>query len=216
MIEDCGYEIRLEKGVFQLYDDGVRLDYEYPNLGKFIKDMHLLCALIADGPLKSFCYRRLSYLSSKFQLHVLLNELRELAAQKAVAHRDFYNVRKVRTSTTCSGRLFFFNQIFSPGRYPYSRCLLHESKTFASLHQKGLKDRSRHGCVQNQGGQRHDLKRGLHVYEFDGLWPHCRHAGCARGKSVLFSVWWHKVRMGLASNAELFFPEVGSCFNFIA
>ncbi|TRY71988.1 hypothetical protein TCAL_03957 [Tigriopus californicus] len=97
VIEDCGYEIRLEKGVFQLYNEGARLDYEYPDLGKFIKDMHLLCALIADGPLKSFCYRRLSYLSSKFQLHVLLNELRELAAQKAVAHRDFYNVRKVDT-----------------------------------------------------------------------------------------------------------------------
>ena len=54
-----------------------------------------MCALIADGPLKSFCYRRLTYLSSKFQLHLLLNELRELAAQKAVPHRDFYNVRKV-------------------------------------------------------------------------------------------------------------------------
>ena len=51
------------------------------------------CALLSDR--KSFCYRRLSYLSSKFQLHVLLNELRELAAQKAVPHRDFYNVRKV-------------------------------------------------------------------------------------------------------------------------
>ncbi|KAL1422681.1 hypothetical protein MTO96_003767 [Rhipicephalus appendiculatus] len=46
---------------------------------------------------KSFCYRRLSYLTSKFQLHVLLNELRELAAQKAVPHRDFYNIRKVDT-----------------------------------------------------------------------------------------------------------------------
>jgi AMP deaminase len=79
--------------------------------------MQLLCAFISDGPLKSFCYRfgpilkyfyimlliniffliirRLSYCSSKFQLHVLLNELRELAAQKAVPHRDFYNVRKV-------------------------------------------------------------------------------------------------------------------------
>ena len=53
---------------------------------------------IADGPLKSFCYRRLTYLSSKFQLHLLLNELRELAAQKAVPHRDFYNVRKVLDS----------------------------------------------------------------------------------------------------------------------
>lgn len=34
---------------------------------------------------------------SKFQLHVLLNELRELASQKAVPHRDFYNIRKVDT-----------------------------------------------------------------------------------------------------------------------
>ncbi len=69
--------------------------YDYPDLDTYVNDMHLMCALIADGPLKSFCYRRLSYLSSKFQLHVLLNELRELAAQKAVPHRDFYNVRKV-------------------------------------------------------------------------------------------------------------------------
>ena len=88
-------------GVYQVFKNeedarnNKRIEYEYPDLDKFVTDMHLLCALIADGPLKSFCYRRLSYLSAKFQLHVLLNELRELAAQKAVAHRDFYNVRKV-------------------------------------------------------------------------------------------------------------------------
>lgn len=46
-------------------------------------------------PRKSFCYRRLQYLSSKFQMHVLLNEMKELAAQKKVPHRDFYNIRKV-------------------------------------------------------------------------------------------------------------------------
>lgn len=44
---------------------------------------------------KSFCYRRLQYLSSKFQMHILLNEMKELAAQKKVPHRDFYNIRKV-------------------------------------------------------------------------------------------------------------------------
>lgn len=44
---------------------------------------------------KSFSYRRLSYLLSKYQLHTLLNDLRESVAQKEVAHRDFYNVRKV-------------------------------------------------------------------------------------------------------------------------
>ena len=44
---------------------------------------------------KSFSYRRLGYLDSRFHLHVMLNELRELKAQKSVPHRDFYNVRKV-------------------------------------------------------------------------------------------------------------------------
>lgn len=47
---------------------------------------------------KSFCYRRLQYLSSKFQMHILLNEMKELAAQKKVPHRDFYNIRKVRAN----------------------------------------------------------------------------------------------------------------------
>ena len=100
-LDDCGYEIKIVEGVYQIYKNEDQLlknspiDYPFPRLDEFVRDMHLMCALIADGPLKSFCYRRLSYLSSKFQLHVLLNELRELAAQKAVAHRDFYNVRKV-------------------------------------------------------------------------------------------------------------------------
>ena len=33
---------------------------------------------------------------TRYQLHNLLNEIRELAEQKSVSHRDFYNVRKVR------------------------------------------------------------------------------------------------------------------------
>lgn len=101
--ENCGYEFRMMDGVFQVYpnEEAVRrnesLSYPYPNLARYIQDLNLLCALIANGPVKSFCYRRLQYLSSKFQLHVLLNEMRELAAQKAVPHRDFYNIRKVDT-----------------------------------------------------------------------------------------------------------------------
>ncbi|NXP21443.1 AMPD2 deaminase, partial [Scytalopus superciliaris] len=59
--------------------------------------MNFLMALIINGPIKSFCYRRLQYLSSRFQMHVLLNEMKELAAQKKVPHRDFYNIRKVDT-----------------------------------------------------------------------------------------------------------------------
>ena len=94
--------IKMVNGVYQVFRNKEDVEannpasgYDYPDLDTYVTDMQLMCALIADGPLKSFCYRRLSYLSSKFQLHVLLNELRELAAQKAVAHRDFYNVRKV-------------------------------------------------------------------------------------------------------------------------
>ncbi|XP_068619301.1 AMP deaminase 2-like isoform X2 [Battus philenor] len=96
-----GYSIKSDRGVFNLYreEEGEvrRVPYEYNTLTQYIQDMNTMCNMIADGPLKSFCYRRLSYLSSKFQLHVLLNELRELASQKAVPHRDFYNIRKVDT-----------------------------------------------------------------------------------------------------------------------
>ncbi|XP_037083679.1 AMP deaminase 2-like isoform X2 [Pollicipes pollicipes] len=92
------YTCQLKHGVFQVSDEkGNVKDYPYPDLDNFFTDFTFLCTIIADGPLKSFCYRRLTYLSSKFELHVLLNELRELAAQKAVPHRDFYNVRKVDT-----------------------------------------------------------------------------------------------------------------------
>ena len=76
-------------------DSDNALPFYYPNLTRYIRDLNLMCALIANGPVKSFCYRRLQYLLSKYQLHVLLNEMREMAAQKAVPHRDFYNIRKV-------------------------------------------------------------------------------------------------------------------------
>jgi len=101
--EDLGYSYDLQKGVFSVYKNKDDLEakrpfeFSYPKLDVFVRDMQLMCALIADGPLKSFCYKRLTYLSSKHQLHVLLNEIRELSAQKAVPHRDFYNVRKVDT-----------------------------------------------------------------------------------------------------------------------
>lgn len=98
--EDLNYVIKANKGVFEVYRDAECKDsisYAYTKYKDFVQDMQTMCAMIADGPLKSFCYRRLSYLYSKYQLHVLLNELRELASQKAVPHRDFYNIRKVDT-----------------------------------------------------------------------------------------------------------------------
>ncbi|XP_047993994.1 AMP deaminase 2-like isoform X2 [Leguminivora glycinivorella] len=71
------------------------LAYNYPSFQQFVDDMNALNDMIRDGPLTSFCYRRLQFLSAKFKMHVLLNELHEQALQKAVPHRDFYNIKKV-------------------------------------------------------------------------------------------------------------------------
>uniref|UniRef100_A0A8C0FME1 AMP deaminase n=1 Tax=Bubo bubo TaxID=30461 RepID=A0A8C0FME1_BUBBB len=97
MPADLGFGLKMVDGVVHVYTKSTELDLPYPDLQEFIADMNFLMALIINGPIKSFCYRRLQYLSSKFQMHVLLNEMKELAAQKKVPHRDFYNIRKVDT-----------------------------------------------------------------------------------------------------------------------
>ncbi|XP_053508743.1 AMP deaminase 2 isoform X5 [Ictalurus furcatus] len=98
---DLGYSCSIEHGIVHVYTSpthSTELDLPYPDLQEFITDMNFMMALIINGPVKSFCYRRLQYLSSKFQMHILLNEMKELAAQKQVPHRDFYNIRKDRNT----------------------------------------------------------------------------------------------------------------------
>ncbi|XP_023649199.1 AMP deaminase 2 isoform X2 [Paramormyrops kingsleyae] len=102
MPADLGFGCKMVDGVVHVYPsrnalEGTELDLPYPDLQEYIGDMSVMMALIINGPVKSFCYRRLQYLSSKFQMHILLNEMKELAAQKKVPHRDFYNIRKVDT-----------------------------------------------------------------------------------------------------------------------
>uniref|UniRef100_A0A8C2Z3W9 AMP deaminase n=1 Tax=Cyclopterus lumpus TaxID=8103 RepID=A0A8C2Z3W9_CYCLU len=101
MPHDMGYGCKMVDGVMHFLDVvgclSTELDLPYPDLQEYIADMNVMMALIINGPVKSFCYRRLQYLSSKFQMHILLNEMKELAEQKKVPHRDFYNIRKVDT-----------------------------------------------------------------------------------------------------------------------
>ncbi|CAH0690398.1 unnamed protein product [Spodoptera exigua] len=100
---DMHYVCQWQNGVMVIYrnqldvEANTPLPYEAISFQEFAANLAHLQSMICDGPLKSFCYRRLSYLSSKFKMHVLLNELHELALQKAVPHRDFYNVKKVDT-----------------------------------------------------------------------------------------------------------------------
>ena len=44
--------------------------------------MDFILNVISDGPTKSFAFRRLRYLESKFHMYVLLNEYQELADSK--------------------------------------------------------------------------------------------------------------------------------------
>ena len=53
--------------------------------------------IAAKGPVKTFCHHRLGLQEQKFNLHITLNADKEFLAQKSAPHRDFYNVRKVRS-----------------------------------------------------------------------------------------------------------------------
>ncbi|XP_074833675.1 AMP deaminase 1 isoform X2 [Carettochelys insculpta] len=101
--EDLSYCIRMQGGVVYVYataavaQRGEPKALLYPNLQEFVDDMNFLLALIAQGPMKTYAHRRLKFLSSKFKVHEMLNDMEELKELKNNPHRDFYNCRKVDT-----------------------------------------------------------------------------------------------------------------------
>ncbi|KLO14771.1 AMP deaminase [Schizopora paradoxa] len=92
-----------ERGVYQVYegpeDESTSKSpiYEVPSIREYYVDLDYVLSVISDGPTKSFAFRRLKYLASKWSMYSLVNEYRETADMKKVPHRDFYNVRKVDT-----------------------------------------------------------------------------------------------------------------------
>ncbi|KAG6809173.1 hypothetical protein H0H92_001306 [Tricholoma furcatifolium] len=94
-----------DKGVFQVYGDYESVKetkekkpvFDIPSIREYFIDLEYVLGVISDGPTKSFAFRRLKYLASKFEMYTLVNEFQELADMKRVPHRDFYNVRKVDT-----------------------------------------------------------------------------------------------------------------------
>ncbi|XP_029378023.1 AMP deaminase 3b isoform X1 [Echeneis naucrates] len=101
--ENLNYELQMKDGIVYVYDNTEALKQQqphtlpYPDLETFAMDLSQVLAMIADGPTKTYCHRRLNFLASKFYLHEMLNEMAELKELKGVPHRDFYNVRKVDT-----------------------------------------------------------------------------------------------------------------------
>ena len=71
--------------------------FPVPSFKEFVHDLWFLKKAAFTGGVASFTYNRLEILNAKFHLHGLLNGDIENTSQKAVPHRDFYNVRKVDT-----------------------------------------------------------------------------------------------------------------------
>jgi AMP deaminase len=61
--------------------------FKIPTIREYFLDLEFVFEAISNGPAKSFAWRRLKYLESKFSMYVLLNEYQELADMKRVSHR---------------------------------------------------------------------------------------------------------------------------------
>jgi hypothetical protein len=97
------HQYKYVDGVYIAWKGGAETDYKGENVtvyqaparADYAAALQLLMDLASDGPVKSFCHNRLHLLEARFNLHELLNHDLETTAQKAVPHRDFYNVRKI-------------------------------------------------------------------------------------------------------------------------
>lgn len=61
--------------------------FHIPTLRTYFKSLDKVLSVISSGPVKSFAWRRLKYLESKWGMYALLNEYRELSDMKRVPHR---------------------------------------------------------------------------------------------------------------------------------
>ncbi|KRZ59838.1 AMP deaminase 2 [Trichinella nativa] len=103
----AGFYLKSVNGIVQVSrtQDGPiieELESSYTELSEFVSDLLRMQSMIMNGPL---------YLNAKFQLHILLNDIREMTEQKSVAHRDFYNIRKDRNTFH---RFDKFNSKYNP------------------------------------------------------------------------------------------------------
>lgn len=64
------------------FENGKKPISRVPRLREYFSDLDYLLGVCSDGPAKSFAFRRLKYLASKWSLYCLLNEYQELADMK--------------------------------------------------------------------------------------------------------------------------------------
>jgi len=103
--EQAHFSYKMEEGVMQVFEQSPdeELDplakqvFQVLSFEEFARDYAVVKHAAFAGPPATYSYTRLEVLAAKFNLHVLLNDVRENDAQKSVPHRDFYNIRKVDT-----------------------------------------------------------------------------------------------------------------------
>lgn len=78
-------------------DKGKQKFARIPRLKEYYQDLEFLLGVCSDGPAKSFAFRRLKYLASKWSLYCLLNEYQELADMKV--RRFAYLVSSIAHAT---------------------------------------------------------------------------------------------------------------------
>ncbi|TRY95817.1 hypothetical protein DNTS_021269 [Danionella cerebrum] len=142
--ENLNYEMKMKDGIIYVYENAEALSVNkprclpYPDLETFAIDMSHVLAMIADGPTKTYCHRRLNFLGSKFYLHEMLNEMAELKELKGVSHRDFYNVRKVDThihAAACMNQKHLLNFIQTTFKTDAERVVLEKAGLKRTLKQ---------------------------------------------------------------------------------
>ncbi|KAG7088064.1 hypothetical protein E1B28_012096 [Marasmius oreades] len=120
------YEFGIDDtGVYQVYEDtksrkANKPVYEVPTIKEYFQDLDYVLNIISDGPTKSFAFRRLKYLSSKFTMFSLMNEFQELAEMKvcvspwtSASLSDCHSSLKECSSSVMSSRkrhIYFPNQ----------------------------------------------------------------------------------------------------------
>ena len=98
-------EFRMKEGVVHIYERDapnkewkeMNLGVQVPTLKEFLEDLGKINDGSSSGPLNSFAAKRCDSLKQSFHLYALNNELLEANELKALSHRDFYNVCKVRS-----------------------------------------------------------------------------------------------------------------------
>jgi AMP deaminase len=60
--------------------------YNIPTLKEYFKELDFVLDVVADGPTKTFAFRRLKYLEAKWTMYRLLNEQNELNDSKVVRY----------------------------------------------------------------------------------------------------------------------------------